>query len=257
MATPGLGWVPRGAWLAPGYAEWAPPAALREMVACLWVAVVPGDADRKALVLPDACSDLIWQQGAGAHVAGPDTGPVTTITPAGTVMVGVRFRPPAGGPALGVPLSELRDLRVDLAELLPAAARALPATLDPGIAAERALDVAGLLVADGALDPAVSQAAALLGDPAARVEQVANEVSLSMRQLRRRFHAATGYGPKTLQRVCRFQRFVRELDAAGRSCDLALAAAAAGYADQSHLTRDCVELSGLTPAALACLRGPS
>ena len=117
--------------------------------------------------------------------------------------------------------------------------------------------MAGLLVGRGTLDPAVSQAAALLGDPAIRVEQVADEVGLSMRQLRRRFHVAVGYGPKTLQRVYRFQRFVRRLDATGGSCDLALAAAEAGYADQSHLTRDCVELSGLTPAALACLRGPS
>jgi AraC-like DNA-binding protein len=260
MGTPVPDWVPAGAWLAPGYAEWAPPAALREMVACLWAAVVPQDADRKALVLPDACSDLIWQQGAGAVVAGPDTGPVTTITPAGVVLVGVRFRPPAGGPALGVPLSELRDLRVDLAEVLPAAARALPATLDPHLAAERILTVAGRLVADGNRDPAVARAAALLGDAlgsATGVEQVADEVGLSMRQLRRRFHAAVGYGPKTLQRVCRFQRFVRELDATGGSCDLALAAAAAGYADQSHLSRDCIELSGLTPAALACLRGRS
>jgi methylphosphotriester-DNA--protein-cysteine methyltransferase len=257
MGTPAPDWVPRGAWLAPGYAEWAPPPALREMVACLWMAVVPEDADRKALVLPDACSDLIWQQGAGAQVAGPDTGPVTTISPAGTVMVGVRFRPTAGGPALGVPLSELRDLRVDLAELLPAAARALPATLHPSVAAERARAVAGLLVAGGDPDRAVTRAAALLGNPAARVEQVAGEVGLSMRQLRRRFHAAVGYGPKTLQRVHRFQRFVREVDATGGSCDLALAAADAGYADQSHLTRECVELSGLTPAALACLRGPS
>jgi AraC-like DNA-binding protein len=247
-------WVPRGAWLAPGYAEWAPPAALRDMVACLWAAVVPEDADRKALVLPDACSDLIWQQGAGAHVAGPDTGPATVISPAGTVMAGVRFRPPAGGPALGVPLSALRDLRVDLAELLPGAARELPAALDPGVAAERILSVAGLLAAEGDLDPAVTRAAALLGDPAIRVEAVAGEVGLSMRQLRRRFHAAVGYGPKTLQRVGRFQRFVRGLDASGGSCDLALAAADAGYADQSHLTRDCVELSGLTPAALAGLR---
>ena len=260
MGTSAAGWVPRGAWLAPGYAEWAPPPALRGMVACLWTAVVPEDADRKALVLPDACSDLIWQQGAGAHVAGPDTGPATTISPAGTVMVGVRFRPTAGGPALGVPLSELRDRRVDLAEVLPAAARALPPTLDPGVAAERALTVAGLLVADADLDQAVTRAAALLGDvlrPAARVERVADEVGLSVRQLRRRFHAAVGYGPKTLQRVYRFQNFVRALDATGGSCDLALAAADAGYADQSHLTRDCVELSGLTPAALACLRGLS
>jgi AraC-like DNA-binding protein len=257
MGTPTAGWVPRGAWLAPGYAEWAPPPALREMVACLWAAVVPEDADRKALVLPDACSDLIWQQGAGAHVAGPDTGPVTTISPAGTVMIGVRFRPAAGGSALGVPLSDLRDLRVELAEVLPAAARALPATLDPAVAAARALAVAGQLVAGGTPDRAVSRAAALLGDPVARVEQVADEVGISMRQLRRRFHIAVGYGPKTLQRVYRFQRFVRELDATGGACELALAAAEAGYADQSHLTRDCVELSGLTPAALASVRGPS
>jgi hypothetical protein len=26
-------------------------------------------------VLPDACTDLIWQSGVGAYVAGPDTGP--------------------------------------------------------------------------------------------------------------------------------------------------------------------------------------
>jgi hypothetical protein len=44
----GLGWVPAGAWLAPGYAEWAPPAALRGVVACLWASVVPDGADRGA-----------------------------------------------------------------------------------------------------------------------------------------------------------------------------------------------------------------
>jgi len=78
-----------------------------------------------------------------------------------------------------------------------------------------------------------------------------------MRQLRRRFHDAVGYGPKTLQRVLRFQRFVRALDACGGACDLAASAAEAGYADQAHLTRECVALSGMTPAALAGIRGGS
>jgi AraC-like DNA-binding protein len=255
MGSPALEWVPDGAWLAPGYAEWAPPAAVGDVVACLWAAVVPDDADRRALVLPDACSDLIWQRGTGALVAGPDTGPVPTLTPAGTVMVGVRFRPPAGGPVLGVPLSEIRDLRVDLADLLPAAARMLPASLDARVALERALDVACRLACEGRPDPAIIRATAILRDPAARVEQVAGEVDLSLRQLRRRFHAAVGYGPKTLQRVYRFQRFVRAIDASAGTCDLAAAAAQAGYADQSHLTRECADLSGLTPAALARTRG--
>lgn len=255
MATLAADWVPDGAWLAPGYAEWAPPPRLRGMLACLWAAVVPGDGDREALVLPDACSDLIWQQGTGAYVAGPDTRPVPVLTPAGTVMAGARFSPPAGGPALGVPLSQIRDLRVDLSELLPAAARRLPGSLDPALAAATVLDVAGTLAAEGAPDRQVGHATTLLRDPAAKVEQVASDVSLSMRQLRRRFHAAVGYGPKTLQRVYRFQRFVRALDASAGTCDLAAAAVGAGYADQSHLSRECAELSGMTPAALARVRG--
>ena len=71
-----------------------------------------------------------------------------------------------------------------------------------------------MLVAGAAPDPAVTRAAALLRDPAARTEDIAGQVGLSERQFRRRLHAAAGYGPKTLQRVLRFQRFVRMLDAA-------------------------------------------
>jgi methylphosphotriester-DNA--protein-cysteine methyltransferase len=70
--------------------------------------------------------------------------------------------------------------------------------------------------------------------------------------LRRRCQAAVGYGPKTLQRVLRFRRFVSRVDATPAArIDLAALAADAGYADQAHLTRECAQLSGLTPAALA------
>jgi AraC-like DNA-binding protein len=248
-------WVPRGAWLAPGYAEWSPPAPLRGAVTCLWARFVPEAADGKGLVLPDACSDLVWEQGVGAYLAGPDTGPVHTTFKAGTAFVGVRFGPSAGGHVLGLPLSEVRDQRAGLADLLPAAAKRLPAILEPAEAAARMLDAAGVLVADGTPDPAMIRAVTLLRDPSARTENVAEEVGLSVRQLRRRCHAAAGYGPKTLQRVLRFQRFVRHLDASSGACDLASAAAEAGYADQAHLTRECAALSGLTPAALARVRG--
>jgi AraC-like DNA-binding protein len=252
----GMDWVPRGAWLAPGYAEWPAPPPLRGAVACLWAGVVPdGGGVREGLVLPDACSDLVWEQGVGCYVAGPDTGPAPTVTEAGTVTVGVRFRPSAGGHVLGVPLSEIRDQRVPLTDLLPAAAKRLPATLDPAEAAARVLDIAGLLVADAVPDLTMARATALLRDPSARAEDVAAAVGLSIRQFRRRCHAAVGYGPKTLQRVLRFQRFVRRLDASSGACDLASAAAEAGYADQAHLTRECAALSGLTPAALARVRG--
>jgi AraC-like DNA-binding protein len=224
-------------------------------VACLWASVVPDDGRvHPGLVLPDACSDLIWEQGVGAYVAGPDTGPVTTATRPGTAFLGVRFRPAAGGQVLGLPLNELRDQRVPLADLHLAADRDLPATLPPGTAAATLLDLAGALIADGTLDPAVSAAASLLRDPAARTEDIAERVGLSERQLRRRSQAAIGYGPKTLQRILRFQRFVRLIDAAAEASDLAMFAAQTGYADQSHLTRECAALSGVTPTTLARIR---
>jgi AraC-like DNA-binding protein len=249
--------------LPPGYREWPAPAPLRHVVSCLWAQVSTEHGDREGLVLPDACSDLIWERGKGAYVAGPDTGPVPTRMPAGTLVLGVRFRPSAGGPVLGVPMSELRDQRVDLTDLRRGDAMRLQGTLDLDTALARVLDVAGALVADARPDPAASHAARLLLDPQARVEDVAAEVGLSLRQLRRRCHATAGYGPKTLQRILRFRRFVARIDA--RSPDrpgglqppgLAAIAAEAGYADQAHLTRECRQLAGLTPAALARQRIP-
>ena len=253
-----MNWVPPDAWLAPGYAEWQAPAVLRGQVACLWVSVVSDTAvPSPSPVLPDACSDLIWEQGVGSHVAGPDTGPTRTPAMPGTVFVGVRFRPAAGGRVLGLPLSELRDQRVPLGGLLKGAARELPATLRPAEAAGRLLDTAGRLIADSSPDHAVNTAVDLLRDPAARTEDVAARVDLSERQFRRRAHAAIGYGPKTLQRILRFQRFVQLLDAAAEPPDLADLAAVTGYADQPHLTRECTALSGLTPATLARTRRPA
>jgi AraC-like DNA-binding protein len=251
-----VSWVPSGAWLAPGYAEWRPPAALRGPVACLWARVVPDGDDYLGLVVPDACSDLIWEQGIGAYVAGPDTGPVCTETRPGAVLVGIRFRPAAGGQVLGLPLSELRDQRIALADLRDDAARGLPVTLSPAEAAAGILNVTGTLIADSSPDPAISAAASLLRDPAARTEDIAGRVGLSERQFRRRSHAAIGYGPKTLQRILRFQRFVRLLDASPVPPDLAGLAALTGYADPPHLTRECTSLSGLTPTALARARRP-
>ncbi|HEY3210091.1 MAG TPA: DUF6597 domain-containing transcriptional factor [Actinomycetota bacterium] len=116
------------AW-APGYREWGPPAAFSSALACLWVRVIPSHGATQALVLPDACVDLMWQEGRGAFVAGPDTGPMPARLAPGTILVGARFRPGAGGPALGVPLSEMLNQRVDLPDLRRDLAGLPPAAL--------------------------------------------------------------------------------------------------------------------------------
>jgi transcriptional regulator GlxA family with amidase domain len=85
-------------------------------------------------------------------------------------------------------------------------------------------------------------------DPLVRAAATGANPNLGARQLRRRFADAVGYGPKTLQRILRFQRFLAL--ARGSDHDLARLALEAGYADQAHLTRECTRLAGLAPAAL-------
>ena len=111
-----------------------------------------------------------------------------------------------------------------------------------------------------ALNPAAEVAGVvdLANHGATRATQViagTADVFISPRQMRRRFLAAVGYGPKELQRILRFNGFMALGDigrgSAGNAGDVTLAALArlAGYADQAHLSRECARLSGFTPTA--------
>lgn len=80
-----------------------------------------------------------------------------------------------------------------------------------------------------------------------RVAAAAAGATLSTRQLERRFLVATGVTPVSYARTMRLQRF---LATARTGVSLAERARAAGYADQSHLTRDTRRLIGRTPAEL-------
>jgi transcriptional regulator GlxA family with amidase domain len=102
-------------------------------------------------------------------------------------------------------------------------------------------------------DPAVDAVIRALQRERMPVRELAGRLGLSERQLLRRCVDALGYGPKTLDRILRFQRF-RALAAQRPDLGLARLAAVAGYADQPHLTRECRRLSGESPPALLARR---
>src|SRR3954451_6294360 len=246
------------------YREFRARHELSDLVACTWERAVPRNGGAPShRVLPDGCVDLIWRV-AELVVAGPDRRPVMSQVEAGGTVVGLRLRPGVAGRALGLPASELSDERPPLDSVWGR----VGAELAERIGSERTPRLQRAVLEDALLsrrrdmdapDPLVMAATRRRGLPGSRVRALSIALHASERQLLRRFRAAVGYGPKTLDRVLRFQRFLSRAPAvAGGEEVLAGLAAELGYADQAHLTRECVTLSGLTPARLvASARPPS
>jgi len=215
------------------YRETPPPALLSEVVSCLWWS----RHDGPKRIVPDGCLDLIVGDGT-VFVAGPDTR--VWESESSSELHGIRFRPGRAPGVLGVAADELRDQRVELADLwgrhgVLTAERLLtePAAL-AGFVGENLTETT---------DPEVAELVRRLETGVPRVSAAIGDLAVSERQLRRRFSQAIGYGPATFLRIARLQRAI----ARAGSTTLASLAADAGYADQAHLSRDCRELTGVTP----------
>ncbi|MGH9266551.1 MAG: helix-turn-helix domain-containing protein [Acidimicrobiales bacterium] len=205
--------------------------AWRSTVACLWEQRVVADIDHR--VLPDGCADLIVGFGGAVAVGLADTAVVHRLT-AGSWCRGLRLRPEAVATLLGVPAHELRNKELPLDEAVGTRrSRHLVATVLHG-APNQSLEVV----------PPTAVANALRLLPTRSVDQTANALGFSVRHLRRLLLEHTGLGPKEHQRIRRLRRFLDD------EAPLADAALAAGYADQSHLSREVSRLCGLAPAAL-------
>ncbi len=199
-------------------------------------------------------SDVLHRWTAGI-VHGPQSSYyVSGPKPRGFV-VGVSFRPGAAGAVLGFPAGELTDRHVPLEELWGARGRwlheRLAATATPDAAFAVLEDtLAARLRSPLLMHPAVACAlhASAADVPQQRVTQIQWETGYSAKHFIAIFRDTVGLTPKRYLRIQRFGSAVRQL-AAGWTGTLAELAAAAGYADQSHLTREFREFAGVAPTA--------
>ncbi|MFI8523533.1 helix-turn-helix domain-containing protein [Promicromonospora sukumoe] len=156
---------------------------------------------------------------------------------------------------LGVPAGELAGELVSLPEAAPHLAH-LPELLasssddtsPDGATVVRAL--VGALARAGEPRPRADVGRALARIArGGQVREVAAEQGWSRRHLQDLVRAECGLTPRDLRRVARLARSRRLLVVAARAgrVNLADVAAAAGYADHAHLTREWVALGGCTP----------
>jgi AraC-like DNA-binding protein len=240
-----------------GYVEQEPAHPLARVVRSVWIQQV-GAAPYPQRNLPTGGVELHCRIGSVPRLVGPLTHALTDILEPGTTLVGVRFQPGAAAPLLGLPASELADLELGTDDLWGAEAVRLGELLAAAPNPEAALDVlqrylATRLAATDGPDLLVAEAVRQLmpwhpGD----VSTVTAGLSISESQLRRRCHTAVGLGPKALHRTLRFQGFLalaQQSIATGSGSGLSELAVEAGYADQAHLSRECLRLTGLSPRA--------
>ncbi|MCP2259085.1 Helix-turn-helix domain-containing protein [Streptoalloteichus tenebrarius] len=115
--------------------------------------------------------------------------------------------------------------------------------------------LARLITAGPVPDPAVVLAWRRLRDTAGgiRIATLGDQLGLSRRHLVRRFHQQIGLPPKTVARIFRFEHALTLMGADLPS--MADVAAAAGYSDQAHLSREARALVHCAPSEIAAMRG--
>ncbi|MBG6104046.1 helix-turn-helix domain-containing protein [Micromonospora sp. PSH03] len=242
------------------YVERSPAPALRELVSSVWVQQVGRDAapyvHRR---IPSGAVELVCRVGAAPQVIGPLTEPLVEVLQPGTTILGVRFVPGAFPMVAGQPTSEVVGLTLDAEQLWGRSAAALGDVVGTAASLQEALAAVQLYVQERAsagqpADSLVSEAVrGLMPWRTVDVTSLRASLHISETQLRRRCRTAIGLAPKSLHRILRFQGFlalVQQAIAQGLAATddgLGLLALRAGYADQPHLTRECVRLTGVSP----------
>jgi AraC-like DNA-binding protein len=171
--------------------------------------------------------------------------------------VGVYFRPAQAATFVGMPIGELTDRIIGVDDAWGVLGRSLAAELselDDGARVDR-LEAALLerLARDDSrlvgIDAAGLASRVLDCDGRVSVESLAAAAGVSRQHLARVFRDRIGLAPKTYCSLARFHSGL--VYAGGGGVDWAQAAAALGYADQSHMIAEFRRFSSLTPQTLA------
>lgn len=234
------------------YRENRPPPSLDGLVAAIWTLDVRGAPDDWLAheAVPDGCIELIrrhsgrsvWRTEQPAlFVTGLALRPAELRFSGNAHFTGIRLWPWAWHALGGDRCAGFADRWTALAEDHPIAAL-LSEGDDP---------LPRLTAAFSGMRPPAIAAIRHIESVAA----LAAATGLPARQLQRLFARETGMPPRSYLRLLRFREAVAGVQLP--DARLAETAAAAGYADQAHLSREFRALGGITPSsARRSVRGP-
>lgn len=189
----------------------------------------------------------------GSFTSGLFAGPVIITSTGRAECIQVNFTPLGAWRFFGLPMSELSARMVRLDDLGDPQMSTLKQRLADETDWERRLDMTERFVIERLrrsppADPALGWAYRymLANDGDVHIADIARKLDWSRKHLAQRFRVQFGLPPKAIARMVRFHAVLTMARSQGDP-DWADIAAACGYADQAHLTRDFGEFAGTSP----------
>jgi AraC-like DNA-binding protein len=247
------------------YTVYSPSGLLSPYVKYYWTLEdsSPGNRER---IFPDGCMELIFHYGdlfkkysnfidannqPRSFIHGQLKSFIEVKSTGRIGVFSVRFKPDGLSAFLRVSVDELSENVVSVEDLWGPAGRTLEAKMvEAPSSFQRIRIIEEFLIShlqtrrDQAIHYCVHAIAS--AGHSQSIAMLSKEVSLSRRQLERKFISAVGVSPKFLTRIVRFQNVLQCIER-DQLTSLTGIAHSGGFFDQSHFIRDFKEFTGLSP----------
>lgn len=254
------------------FSAYKPVSALSDFIENFWLYGGYASAHLKERIFPSGTFELVFNlredelriyydtevarcaRFSGAIVSGPYSGFFVTDAAEEASVMGVHFHPGGAFPFLGLSADELADTHIDLDDIWGSYAHEIRERLSLAQSVRSRFHLLEniLLSRLPAVEhhPAVSLALNGLHFDRSRavVRKLAREAGLSDRRFIDVFRFEVGFNPKLFNRILRFQRVLAQVHRMIPEHHWGQLALEQGYFDQSHLIRDFIAFSGLSPA---------
>lgn len=253
------------------FRSYKPPPPLSDFVENLWAYSGFESPRLKERIFPSGTFELVFnlredemliykdsrcnefQRCSGAIVSGPYSSFFVTDTAKETSVMGVHFKPGGAFLVLGPLASELADRHIDVRNIWGRTGSEIRERLCETASPQGRMRLLRKFLLSRLLRPFrrhSAVASALAAHDRARSQmtrELAREACLSERRFIDVFRREVGLKPRLFHRIYRFQRVLARVHQSSER-DWAGLALEHGYFDQSHLIRDFLFFSGLSPA---------
>ncbi len=236
------------------YQEVKPSAKTNKLIDTFWT-YSKNNANEYFKVLPDTCVDWIFDLSQNkSFLSGVMTNYQCRELSAESDLIGVRFKVEKFALLSKVPLSESKNLRVELADVLPAKKRSsLNQLTDLHKKAqitllEKFIEQSwkhNAQTQDQMVLAIVQHIRALRG--IVNVTDLAKSQGISLRQLERRFKSCIGLTVKEFSKIVRFNHAKQSIGAFTKTSLLQIAFAS-GFFDHAHMAAEFKRISGENPS---------